>query len=77
MPASEARIISSRPSSDHGFIDGKPRCAFCGHTMSRYRYGFNCIENTCPVGLAVLGDFHAAARCAARRGEFVHSGLHP
>lgn len=38
------------------------RCAECGHSMARTGYGYICIENTCFIGLAVLGDFASAER---------------
>lgn len=38
------------------------QCNACGHTMYKINRGYACIENTCYVGLANLGDFASAER---------------
>lgn len=64
------REIESRQNNDR-MIDGRPRCGECGHTMSADGHGYKCIENTCSIGLAVLGDFHSAKKYRARNGGYV------
>lgn len=61
-------VLGVLPSSRLGYIDGKPRCGSCGHTMSLGTRGFLCIENTCRVGLAVLGDYQSAEAHHKRHG---------
>lgn len=38
------------------------RCGECGHSMAHVGHGYMCIENTCYVGLACLGDYKASLR---------------
>lgn len=49
----------------------RPRCSECGHSMAHSGYGFACIENTCSIGLAVLGDFASAERRRRRERNAV------